>query len=112
MLNYKCQLHSLYNVSLQSLEQALISPADFKHVCMMYDHFVAGYVGCYPGAGAIGDSVYRSDKMTLQTCIEACYGAPSSRYEYKYAALQNDTCHCFENIFTAGNINQVLYIYI
>ena len=79
-------------------------------VCL-YDHFVAGYVGCYPGAGVTGDSVYRSDKMTLQTCIEACYGAPSSRYEYKYAALQNDTCHCFENIFNAGNINQVLHIY-
>ena len=34
MLNYRCQLHSLYKISPQSPEQTLISSGDFKHVCM------------------------------------------------------------------------------
>lgn len=40
--------------------------------------------------------------MTLQACIEGCFGTPVTAYQYKYAAVNNDTCHCYADIFSSG----------
>ncbi|KAF6038940.1 hypothetical protein EB796_002751 [Bugula neritina] len=66
-----------------------------------------GYIGCYPFNGVDGELKFTSNIMTLQACIEGCFGTPVTAYQYKFAAVNNDTCHCYADIF-ASAVNQNL----
>lgn len=69
-------------------------------VFMLFAMFaLIGYIGCFPTNNATGDFSFTYDQMTVTLCIEACYGTPKNIYYYKYAAVSNNQCHCFTDIF-------------
>ena len=63
---------------------------------------ISGYIGCYPSNNIDGDFTFSHDNMTVQLCIEGCYGTSQPIYQYKYAAIKGVECHCYEDIFSHG----------